>query len=230
MTDTDSGLGEGANQNPGDSDGSNIGAELKTSLDALLVRLDVVESHQKTQQSEKDRGINKVQKESAELKKEFATFRAYQEKYGDDAEARLEQDLSLQRFTGHLDRLEAAESKAALAERDYSLDEVDPELLKKYGIDPQSPEYLAQVKGGLSGFEAVLATAKGSKPPVQNEGDATGASGGAGGSGTTQTAQAILKSDFNKALDDAAKETGHLTPRALQAIEDEYTKKGLLTE
>ena len=230
MTDKDSGLDEGANQNPGDSDGSNIGAELKTSLDALLVRLDVVESHQKTQQSEKDRGINKVQKESAELKKEFATIKAYQDKYGDEAETRFEQDLALQRLTGQLDRLEAAEKIAAEAQQKESLDEVDPELLTKYGIDPQSPEYLAQVKGGLSGLDAVLATATGKKPPVQNEGDATGASGGAGGSGTTQTAQAILKSDFNKALDDAAKETGHLTPRALQAIEDEYTKKGLLTE
>ena len=230
MTDTDSGLGEGANQNPGDSDGSNIGAELKTSLEAMLTRLDVVESQQKALQSGKDRDVNVVRKESAELKKEFATFKQYQEKFGDEAEQRFEQDLLLQRLSGQLERFEEAEKETVLAEQKKSLDEVDPELLKKYGIDPQSPEYLAQVKGGLSGLDAVLATATGKKPPVQNEGDATGASGGAGGSGTTQTAQAILKSDFNKALDDAAKETGHLTPRALQAIEDEYTKKGLLTE
>ncbi|KKL07519.1 hypothetical protein LCGC14_2585230, partial [marine sediment metagenome] len=123
--------------------------------------------------------------------------------------------------------LEAAQKKSAEAEQAANADVVDPELLKKYGIDLQSPEYLAQAKGGLTGLDAVLATAKGSKPPEPNEGDATGASGGAGGAGTTQTAQSILKADYNKALDEAAKEAGHLTPRVLQAIEDEYVKKGM---
>ncbi len=229
----DSDLGGGANQNPGDEQNS----EITKTLDTLLAgfkgieeRFVAVEAQQKALQGDKDRGVNQAIEDSKEAKEGFAEFREYTKKYGDDAEQRFEQDQTLKRLAELADTLEAAQKKSAEAEQAANADVVDPELLKKYGIDLQSPEYLAQAKGGLTGLDAVLATAKGSKPPEPNEGEATGASGGAGGSGTTQTAQAILKSDFNKALDDAAKETGHLTPRALQAIEDEYTKKGLLTE
>jgi hypothetical protein len=227
MTDTDGDLGDGANQNPGDSDGSNIGAELKTSLEALVTRLDVVESGQKALQGDKDRDVNKVRKESKELKEEFATFKAYDEKYGDDAEQRLKQDLMLQRLSGQLTRLEEAEKTAAEAQQKESLNEVDPELLKKYEVDPQSAEYLAQVKAGLTGYDAVMATALGAKPPVQKEGDTTGASGGAGGSGSVTTAQAVLKDQKEKALDKAQEEFGFLTPTQLQTIDDEFAKKGL---
>ncbi len=230
---TDSDLGEGANQTPGDEQNSEINKTLDTLLkgfEGIEKRFDAVEAQQKALQGDKDRGVNQAREDAKEAKEGFAAFREYTERYGDDAEQRFEQDQTLQRLTTLADNLEAVQKKTAEAEQKANADVVNPELLKKYGIDPQSPEYLAQVKGGLSGFEAVLATAKGSNPPVQNEGDATGASGGAGGSGTTQTAQAILKGDYEKALDDAAIETGHLTPQALQNIEEEYLKKGLLME
>ncbi len=124
-----------------------------------------------------------------------------------------------------LRRLEIA--TAAEAEQEKSLNEVDPELLKKYDVDPQSAEYLAQVKAGLTGYDAVLATALGEKPPVQKEGDTTGASGGAGGSGSVATAQAVLKAEKEKALDKAQEEYGFLTPTQLQNIDEEFGKKGL---
>jgi len=196
---------------------------LKTSLEALLTRLDVVESQQKALQSGKDRDVNKVRKESAELKKEFATFKAYQEKFGDDAEQRFEQDMLFQRLTGQLERLEEAEKETALAEQQKSLDEVNPELLKKYGIDPQSQEYLAQVKAGLTGYDAALAVAKGSKPPVQKEGDATGASGGAGGSSASQTAQKVLEDQYRTELE----KKDHYTPREMWNLQEKYRKLGL---
>ncbi len=227
----DSDLGGGANQNPGDEQNSEITKTLDTLLAGFKVieeRFDAVESQQKALQGNKDRGVNQALEETKKLKEGFAEFREYSEKYGDDAERRFEQDLTLQRLSELADNLEAVQKKSAEAEQAANADVVDPELLKKYGIDPQSAEYLAQVKGGLTGLDAALAVAKGSKPPVQNESDATGASGGAGGSGTTQTAQAILKADYTKALDDAAEETGHLSPMVLQEIEDKYVKRGLL--
>ena len=229
----DSDLGGGANQNPGDEQNSEITKTLDTLLAGFKVieeRFDAVESQQKALQGNKDRGVNQALEETKKLKEGFAEFREYSEKYGDDAERRFEQDLTLQRLSELADNLEAVQKKSAEAEQAANADVVDPELLKKYGIDPQSAEYFAQVKGGLTGLDAALAVAKGSKPPVQNEGEATGASGGAGGAGTTQTAQAILKADYTKALDDAAKEAGFLTPLQFQNIEDEYVKKGLLTE
>ncbi len=229
----DSGLDDGANQNPGDEQNSELNAQLETLLAGFKVieeRFDAVEKQQQALQGNKDRGINEVRKDQDELKEGFAEFREYTEKYGDDAEIRFQQDQTLQRLSKLADTLEATQREAAEAQQNLDAETVDPKLLEKYGIDLQSPEYLEQVKGGLTGLDAVLATAKGSKPPVQNEGDATGASGGAGGSGTTQTAQAILKADYTKALDDAAKEAGFLTPLQFQNIEDEYVKKGLLTE
>ena len=229
----DSDLGDGANQNQGDEQNSEINKSLETLLKGFKVieeRFDVVEAQQKALQGNKDRDVNRALDETKKLKEGFAEFREYTEKYGDDAERRFEQDQTLQRLSELADNLEIAQRKSAEAEQAANADVVDPELLKKYGIDPQSAEYLAQVKGGLTGLDAALAVAKGSKPPVQNEGDATGASGGAGGAGTTQTAQSILKADYNKALDEAAKEAGHLTPLVLQNIEDEYAKKGLTVE
>lgn len=228
MADTDGDLGDGANQDQGDSDGSNVNTELKTLLEESNKRLETLEAQQKALQGDKDRGVNKALKEQQELKEEFATFKAYSEKYGDDAEQRFEQDMVLQRLNSLADKLEGAEKEAAEAEQAASLDKVDPELLKKYGVDPQSAEYLAQVKAGLSGFEAVMATMSGTKPPEPKEGDATGASGGAGGTGGVQTAQTVLKTQYNQALDKAQEEYGFLSPNQLQIIDDEFAKKGLL--
>jgi hypothetical protein len=223
MTDTDGDLGNDANLNQGDSDGSND----STGLETLLKRLDVLESQQKSLQSDKDRGVNKVQKENRKLQNQFAEMQSYVEKYGEDAERQWDLDQTLQRLNTLAEQFESARQEDASAKQKPAAETVDPELLKKYGVDPQSAEYLAHVKAGLTGFEAVLATATGAKPPVQREGDATGASGGAGGAGSPTTAQAVLKSQYEAALDKAQKEYGFLTPDQLQSIDDDFRKRGL---
>jgi hypothetical protein len=224
MADTDSDLGDGANQKPGDSDGSNVNTESEI-VQKLLSRLDVVEQQQKALQGDKDRGVNEVRKDQKELTGQFAEIKELIEKYPDDAEWRFQVNrlLELQEPPKEPDD---ASKKKGLADPESKTDEVDPKLLEKYKINPQSPEYLAQVKAGLTGIEAVLATAVGAKPPEPKEGDATGASGGAGGA-AVQAAQAVLKDQYTKALDEAQKEFGFLSPSQLQIIDDEFAKKGL---
>ena len=226
MADKDSDLGDGANQNQGDSDGSNVNAELETLLKGFGERLDVMESQQKALQGDKDRGVNKALKDTQELKEGFAEFKEYTEKYGDDAESRFEQDLAIQRLSKLADTLEAAQQETDKASQALDADKVSPELLEKHGIDPQSPEYLAQVKAGLTGLDLALAVASGAKPLERKEGDATGASGGAGGSGTTSAAQQNLQAQFDKELD----KQDFWTPIALHNLEEEYRKKGMLLD
>ena len=225
MADMDSDLGDGANQKPGDSDGSNVNTESEI-VQKLLSRLDVVEQQYKALQGDKDRGVSKALKGQEELSGQFAEIKELIEKYPDDAEWRFKVNRLLESEVPLVEPDDASKKKG-LADPKPKTDEVDPKLLEKYGVNPQSPEYLAQVKAGLSGYEAVMAVMSGTKPPEPKEGDATGASGGAGGAGSVATAQAVLKDQYNQALDKAQEEYGYLTPDQLQSIETDFRKKGL---
>ena len=225
MADMDSDPNLDANPNEGDKQGSSINTESET-VQQLLSRLDVVEQQQKALQGDKDRGVNEVRRDQKELGGQFAEIKELLEKYPDDAEWRFKVNRLLESEVPLVEPDDASKKKG-LADPKPKTDEVDPKLLEKYGVNPQSPEYLAQVKAGLSGYEAVMAVMSGTKPPEPKEGDATGASGGAGGAGGVSTAQAVLKDQYTQALDKAQEEFGFLSPSQLQIIDDEFAKKGL---
>ena len=100
--------------------------------------------------------------------------------------------------------------------------------LSQYGVDPQSPEYLEQVRQGKVGFEAALAVLA-AKQTQNVDGSATGASGGAGGSSASATTQQqVLRDQYNVELDEAVKLTaGVLKPNDLFRIQSKYAQLGL---
>jgi hypothetical protein len=227
MSDTDSNLNPGANQEGGAA-GSSVNIEAET-LKKLLSRLDTLESQQKALQGDKDRGVHKVTKNQEELKKEFVKVRSYLETFKDpaDAEWRYTVDQQLARREEQIGEPGNTPGENAPAKQNLQAVEVDIEMLRKYGVDPQGPEYLEQVKGGLVGVEAALAVLAGKPAPSPKPNQATGASGGTGGSGAPETAQQVLQAQYVSALDKAQAEQGFLTPMRLHQVQEEYRKKGL---
>jgi hypothetical protein len=166
----------------------------------------------------------------AETQSSFASMAQYLERYPDPAEAErnynMDQFLASQR-QNQPGALDAQQNVTDQASQGNVADDVDPNLLKQYNVDPQSAEFLALRKDGKSGFEAAMQIV--SARNVQGaEGAATGASGGAGSGGPPATAQEVLRSQYQEALDNAQKASGGvLRPHQLYAIQEEYANKGL---
>ena len=163
----------------------------------------------------------------------FAEAAQYLGKYSDPAEAErnwfIDQQMKQSRELNQGNDPNAQQNINTLAGAGSGAELVDPELLKtQYGVDPQSAEYLEQVKTGKVGFEAALAVLS-ARQVANLEGAATGASGGAGGSTTSETTQQqVLRDQYNAELDDAQKANrGVLHPNSLYTIQVKYAQLGL---
>ena len=240
MTDMDAaGTNLEANQgNPQQhSDGSadaNLQSTLKA-LEALNKRLDQIEGQQRALQSGKDRGIAGLQNEVHKMQDDFASILEYGKRYSDPVEA--ERNYRMDKFLQTADPRQQAnqtdQRDDGLAAQNQANANVDPSVLANYGVDPQSPEYLAQIKAGKSSFEAALAVASGKAQAMGQHGEGI-ASGAAGGTGTGSPAngqernQTMLKSQYDKEVEDAAKAAGgYLSPRQLYFIQEKYVTNGL---
>jgi hypothetical protein len=201
----------------------------------LNERLDNVEAQQRGKQSDTDRGYNNLKKQLDEQAGEFAKILEYGAKYDDPVDA--ERNYKMDQMLGYFDSLTqgtdslaqiSAQQKGGSAGQSSDAGNVDPEVLKRYGVDPQSPEYLAQVEQGKVGLEAALEIVAARQAGGAGD-SATGASGGSGGgSASTATQQQVLRDQYNAELDEAAKLThGVLKPQALYQIQVKYAGLGL---
>ena len=178
-------------------------------------------------------GQQKLEQQLNEAESTFAEAAKYLGKYQDPAEAErnwfIDQQMKQSREGNQGNNANAQQNANTLAGASSGAELVDPELLKtQYGVDPQSAEYLEQVKTGKVGFEAALAVLS-ARQVANLEGAATGASGGAGGSTTSETTQQqVLRDQYNAELDDAQKANrGVLHPNSLYTIQVKYAQLGL---
>jgi hypothetical protein len=236
MTDMDGTTNLDANQgeNQNHSDGS-ADADLQSTLKALNERLSQLEGQQRALQSGKDRGIAGLQDEVHKMQTNFAEILEYGKRYSDPTEA--ERNYRIDQF---LKTVVAGQAQATgeappsgTAYQQAGNANVDPGVLANYGVDPQSPEYLAQIKAGKSSFEASLAVLAGKAGTGPQEGVASGASGGAGtgstagGSGNERN-QAMLLAQYREEVDKVSKDNGgYLSPRQLYFIQEKYVTNGL---
>ena len=174
-----------------------------------------------------------LQNQVDEAQSTFADAAKYLGEYANPAEAErnwfVDQQMKQSRAENQGNNPDAQQNANALAGKGSDADLVDPELLKKEsGVDPQSAEYLEQVKLGKVGFEAALAVVS-ARQVAGLEGAATGASGGAGGSTTsTTTQQQVLRDQYKAELDEAQKQNrGVLHPNSLYTIQVKYAQLGL---
>jgi hypothetical protein len=230
MSDTDSNLGFGADQNTDGEQSSNVNSTEET-LQAMLKRLETLEAHQKTAQSNKDRGINQVQKEQQQLKGEFTEMKAYLDRYPDpaDAERNWQMDKFLQANAqqGPPQNVDQGFEQNATAGASETSQQVT-ELLGKLGVDQNSPEFLANLGRGLSVEQAALATLATSQSSVQQDGVASGVSGGQGGGSNVQTTQEVLRAQYTQELDTLQKQAGGtLSPDMLYATQEKFARLGL---
>lgn len=233
MTNTDGGTNPGANQNLTDQN-SNDGTETEIPQWAIDLQKNVGEltGHVRTLQSGKDKGITNIQKQLDNQSDVFAQALEYGQKYSDPAEAErnwfIDQQIAQAKSGQEIaPGSVGAQQNDTLAGASSGAVNVDPELLKQLDIDPTSPEYLAQVSAGKVGNEAALAVLA-ARNTQTIEGAATGASGGSGTGGAGETAQQVLRDQYNTALDEAQKASGGvLQPLQLYQIQEQFTKKGL---
>ena len=176
-------------------------------------------------------GRDSLQHQLNEAQSTFERAFDYAKKFEDPAEAErawfIDQQIAQQKANQQQNQGLSQQTTGVAPEQSVA-GTVDPELLKQYGVDPQSPEYLAQVQAGKVGLEAALAIVAARQ--TQNvEGGATGASGGtSGASASTTTQQQVLLDQYNAELDAAASQTrGVLKPDALFQIQKKYAGLGL---
>lgn len=233
MTDKDGATNLGANQDLTAAN-SNDSTETEIPQWAIELQKNVGEltGHVRTLQSGKDKGITNIQKQLDNQSDVFAQALEYGQKYSDPAEAErnwfIDQQIAQAKSgQGTAPGSAGAQQNQTLAGASSDAEIVDPELLKTYGVDPTSAEYLDQVSKGKVGFEAALAIVT-ARNTQTIEGAATGASGGSGTAGAGETAQQVLRDQYNQALDEAQKVSGGvLQPLQLYNIQEEYVKKGL---
>lgn len=213
------------------SDGS-ADADLRSTLDAINARLANLEGQQRALQSGKDKGIAGLQDEVNKIQTNFAEILEYGKRYSDPTEAernyRIDQFLQTVTQTQAVPR--ANEEQRGMASPKDPSAEVNAGLLQAYGIDPQGPEYVAQIKAGKSAFEASLAVLANRKLVGNHgEGIASGVSGGAGSASPAsgqERNQTLLKAQYDEALNKASADNGgYLTPRQLYLIQDEFVNK-----
>ena len=233
MTDKDGDKNLGANQGLNDAN-SNDSTETEMPQWAIDLQKGVQEltGHVRTLQSGKDKGITNIQKQLDNQTDVFAQALEYGQKYSDPAEAErnwfIDQQIAqAKQGEGTAPGSESAQQNQALAGVNSDAGLVDPDLLKQLDIDPTSAEYLNQVSLGKVGNEAALAVLA-ARNTQTIEGAATGASGGSGTGGAGETAQQVLRDQYNLALDEAQKASGGvLQPLKLYQIQEQFTKQGL---
>jgi hypothetical protein len=231
MSDTESNTGSEANLNQGGQQSSNVNSADETLQDTLVklnTRLDALEAHQKTQQSGKDRGINRVQKEQQEIRSEFAEVKQYLDQYGNIADA--ERNYNIDQFLANAQnpQVQAAEQgseEVGEASQQNAASNETTEFLTKLGVDQTSPEYLAQLGKGLTPEQAALAYLA-SDVSGAPEGSASGVSGGQGG-GTVQTSQEVLRTQYTQELDAIQLQNGWIAPAVMYQVKEKYAKLGL---
>ena len=229
MTTQDSNLNNPAEGGEGVSDGSSANSDAETQKE-LLRRIDVLEAHQKTAQSEKDRGINAVREDNKQLKSEFADIRAYLDKYPDPADA--ERNYQLDQLLGANAQQDGTGQQGdgsqsnPLAEGDAGGAAEVKAILDKLGVDQTSADYLALIGAGKTAEQAALALLSKDVGGTQ-EGNASGISGGSSGSNVSPQ-QDVLKSQYNEELNTIQKANGgYITPDMLYRTQEKYTKLGL---
>lgn len=211
----------------------NAETEMPDWAQKLMEQVAEISGQQRALQREQDQRVSGLQKQFDEAQSTFANAFEYAKKFEDPAEAErawwIDQQIAQSRANqGKQDAI--AQQNVGSGNPNLSgAGEVSPELLKQYGVDPQSAEYLEQVRQGKVGFEAALAIVAQRQAAVAQEGVATGASGGSGGSTTsTTTQQQVLRDQYTAELDEAqANNHGVLTPHALFSIQEKYAKLGL---
>jgi hypothetical protein len=177
-------------------------------------------------------GRDKLQAQLNEAQSTFAKGFEAAKTFESSAEAErafwIDEQMRQSREQAGGDNSNAQQNDKSLAGQSSGAGTVDPELLKTLGIDPQSPEYLEQVRLGNVGNVAAL-NILAARQTQNVEGSATGASGGAGGStASTTTQQQVLRDQYNEELDAAQKLTGGvLKPNALYQIQQKYANLGL---
>ena len=228
---TGSATGATGEQNQTNQSATNAETEMPEWAKTLNAKVDEALGQARAAQSGKDQlqaGQANLQNQLDEAQSTFAEAAQYLGEYANPVEAErnwfIDQQMKQSRSVNQENNPNAQQNQN-LAGEGSDAGAVD---LKQYGVDPQSAEYLAQVKQGKVGLEAALATLAAQQ--TQNaEGDATGASGGAGGSTTsTTTQQQVLLDQYNAELDEAVKLTqGVLKPNDLFRIQTKYAQLGL---
>jgi hypothetical protein len=224
MTDQMDGTGAGnANTGAQGSGSSGVNSESET-VEQLLKRIEVLEAHQKTQQSGKDRGINQLRKET---EGQFAEISSYLAKFEDPADAERNYKID-QLLKGNVDGLGlpgagSGSENDVLAGQNVA-DDQSANLLAGLGVDNQSAEFKKLVASGLSTEQAALQYLANKQASVgEAEGVASGVAGAGGTGGLTGTAQEALAQERLKELDAQP----HWSPYQLQKLNDKYAKLGL---
>ena len=226
-----SGSGATGEQNQNQQSATNTETEMPEWAKKLDAKVEEALGQARAAQSGKDQlqaGQANLQNQLDEAQSTFAEAAQYLGQYQDPVEAERNWFIDQQMKQSRLGTQEGdalAQQNQVLAGQESDAGAVD---LKQYGVDPQSPEYLEQVRLGKVGFEAALATLAAQQ--TQNvEGNATGASGGAGGSSaSTTTQQQVLRDQYNVELDEAQKlSQGVLRPNDLFRIQTKYAQLGL---
>jgi hypothetical protein len=232
MTDTvGKGSGSDANQNGNPKQSSaNPETEMPQWAVDLNAKVDEALGQARAAQSGKDQ----LQHQLDEAQSTFESAFEYAKKFEDPVEAErawyVDQQIAQSRANQGGQENLSQQNDQSLAGQSSDAVTVDTELLKSMGVDPQSAEYLEQVRLGKVGYEAAM-NVLAARQTQAGEGDATGASGGAGGSTTsTTTQQQVLLDQYHTELDEAAALThGVLKPQALFQIQSKYAKLGLVS-
>ena len=229
MTTQDGNLNNPAEGSEGVSDGSSGNSDAGT-LKELLNRLSVLEAHQKTAQSEKDRGVNAVRQDNEQLRSEFADIKSYLDKYPDPADAermfQVDQMLKANATQEGTDNQGTGSQSNPQAEGQAGGAEQVKGILDKLGVDQTSADYLALIGAGQTAEQAALTLLAKDVGGTQ-EGNASGVSGGSSGSNVSPQ-QDVLKSQYDQELDTLQKANGgYITPDMLYRTKEKYTKLGL---
>lgn len=234
MTDMDGNPNLDANQGADQShsaDGADT--DLLSTLNAINERLAQLEGQQRALQSGKDRGIAGLQNQVQKIESNFAEILEYGNRYSDPAEA--ERNWKIDQFfrsqtQQSADQNQGEQFNQGQATQGQNNVNVDSDVLKQYGVDPQSPEYLEQIKQGKSSFEASLAVLAGKAGTgLQGEGVASGVSGGAGpaqSASGNERQQTALKAQYDAEIQQLADQNGgYLSPRQLYFVQEKYVNK-----
>lgn len=229
MTDMDGNRNLDANQGEGQthSDGS-ADADLLSTLNAINARLANLEGQQRALQSGKDRGIAGLQDQVHRMKSDFAEILEYGKRYADptEAERNYKIDQFLSQTQAGASQNQGEQFSQGQATQGANNASIDPSILQSYGIDPRSPEYIAELQAGKSSFEATLAVMAKRAGAGAQEGVASGASGGAGAGmpqSNQERNQTAIKAQYDAEVDKMAEANGgYLSPRQLYFIQEKY--------
>lgn len=177
------------------------GSELSSAqvIAALVDKVTRLEKQVRSQQSGKDRGVTRLEKQIDELSKALETAKARQASGEDEDEPA---------------------SQPRVQEQADNLVDVDEELLGLLGVSPNDPQFVMALLKGEDPLAAAKAIA--SKKKNQPSGTGAGVMPVTGG-GTASTSQASLKAAYEQRLGQIRQ--GDIN--GLAALKSEFRKKGL---